>query len=62
MKVINMKYSAFAMLNNEIKAHRFFCSEDAKDNWCNKQYNRFGEEVTVEVYDMSMNLIETWHA
>ena len=69
MKAKNIKYSVVALMDNQIKAHRFFCSDEAKNKWCNKQYNVFGEEVTVEVYDfndhrdpLDQKPIEVWHA
>ena len=75
MKISNIKYLANAILGGKVKATRTFCSDAAKDNWCNRQYRRFGEEVTVEVYrysdfdkdfdDFMANpprAIETWHA
>lgn len=63
MKASNIKYSAFAKINNEILAHRFFVTEQAKNNWCNKQYRVFGEDVEVEVYDFNTDArIERWHA
>ena len=63
MKTSNIKYSTFAKINNEICAHRFFVTEEAKNKWCNKQYRVFGEDVEVEVYDFKTDLLlERWHA
>lgn len=59
----NIKYSAYAIVNGECIAQRFFCSEQAKDNWCNKQGRKYGEDVTVEVRNFQTDaVIEHWHA
>lgn len=63
MKYSNAKYFAQAFLDGEIVAVRVFVTEQAKNNWCNKQYNVFGEDVTVEVRNYkTFALLETWHA
>lgn len=63
MKFENIKYSAFATIDGKNFECRFFVTEGAKNNWCNKQYRRMGEEATVKVYDFKTDkLIETWHA
>ena len=59
----NVKYSAFAMIENKVVGHKFFVTENAKNNWCNKQYRVHGEDVTVEVYDFNTHKrLEIWHA
>lgn len=67
MKTANIKYAAYAILNNAIVDAKFFVSRGAKNNWCNKMYRKHGEDVTVEVYnyqaqDITGALLETWHA
>ena len=63
MKCNNIQYSACAVVNGEIVAHKFFVTEQAKNNWCNRQYKKVGEAVIVEVYNFETgNLIETWSA
>lgn len=63
MKTENIKFSAFAILNNEIVAHKHFVTEEAKNNWCNKQYRVHGEDVVVEVYRPFTNIrLEVWGA
>lgn len=63
MKLDNVKYSAFAILNNDIVAHRYFVTEAAKNNWCNKQYRLHGENVIVEVWEaFTDKLLERWGA
>lgn len=63
MKFENIKYSAFATTDGRNFEARFFVTEKAKNNWCNKQYRKQGEGVTVKVYDFKTDkLVETWHA
>ena len=63
MKTANIKYTANAMLNGKCVATRMFCTEQAKDNWCNKQYRRFGEDVMVIVRNLKTDaVVECWQA
>lgn len=57
----NYKYMVFVMRKNDIIAHRCFVTEEAKNNYCNKCYNRFGEDVVCDVRDFdTFETLETW--
>jgi len=67
MKVRNIKYAAHVVIDGiTTNRCRLFCSEEAKNNWCNKEHGKHdwqNHDVTIEVYNFQNDkLIEIWHA
>ena len=67
MKTVNIKYAAYAIMGSIILESKFFVTEAAKNNWCNKIGRKYNGQATVEVYRydascMTEALLETWNA
>lgn len=66
MKITNVKYIVDVFKGDKEIKTRYFVSEHAKDNFCNRQY-KMGDpttyDVVCKVYSFeTLNLIETWAA
>lgn len=63
MKLKNMKFTAIASVGYETKGIRVFATEKAVSNYANRMYRKYGDELTVTVYEFGTDkIIATYHA